>query len=193
MKNPYCQKFCHFQIFFAKKLPQIRQTVVENWGLKGPTLFFVCLLYSPLKNADFISQAYRWNALTVDDVTSTLSDLWPWFPRVPCLPQGPLSSPGPLCLSSVSPPGCIVSLCQGFVWSRNPGVLEKMTATGNESNDLSLSESTDFEDNDKTSDSNSVLQSSAEPQQLGSSQIDQNLSKSCFSSDESFIRLGWWW
>jgi len=59
-------------------------------------------------------------------------------------------------------------------------VLEKMTATGNESNDLSLSESTDFEDNDKTSDSNSVLQSSAEPQQLGSSQIDQNLSKKLF-------------
>jgi len=31
-------------------------------------------------------------------------------------------------------------------------VLEKMAATGNESNDLSLSESTDFGGNDKTSD-----------------------------------------
>ena len=51
-----------------------------------------------------------------------------------------------------------------------------MAATGNESNDLSLSESTDFEENDKTSDSSSVLQSSPEPQHLGSPGTDQNLS-----------------
>jgi len=55
-----------------------------------------------------------------------------------------------------------------------------MAATGNESNDLSLSDSTDFEDYDKTSDSSSVLQSSPEPQQLGSPQTDQNLSKDVY-------------
>jgi len=58
--------------------------VVENWGLKRPALFFVCLLHSPLKNAHFISEAYHWNAPTVDDVTSTLSG--------PCSP-GPLVFP----------------------------------------------------------------------------------------------------
>jgi len=51
-----------------------------------------------------------------------------------------------------------------------------MPATGNESNDLSLSESTDFGENDKTSDSSSVLQSSPELQHLGSPGTDQNLS-----------------
>jgi len=51
-----------------------------------------------------------------------------------------------------------------------------MAAIGNESNDSSLSESINFEDNDKTSDSSSVLQSSPEPQQLGSPGTDQNLS-----------------
>ena len=61
--------------------------VVGNRGLSGHALFFVCFLYSPLKNAHFISQAYHWNAPTVDDVTSTLSDLWPLFPRFSCLPQ----------------------------------------------------------------------------------------------------------
>jgi len=55
-----------------------------------------------------------------------------------------------------------------------------MAATGNESNELSLSESTDFEHYDKTSDSSSVLQSSSEPQHLGSSQTDQNISKKLF-------------
>ena len=41
-------------------------------------------------------------------------------------PQGPLSSPGSLCvsqhlcLSSVSPPCCIVSLCRGFVQKSKP-------------------------------------------------------------------------
>jgi len=55
-----------------------------------------------------------------------------------------------------------------------------MAATGNESNDLSLSESTDFENYEKTSVSISVLQSSPEPQQLGSPQTDQNLSKDVY-------------
>ena len=71
-----------------------------------------------------------------------------------------------------------------------------MAATGNESNNLSLSESTDFEDNDKTSDSSSVLQSSPEPQQLGSPGNDQNLSnpvneqmKVSSSPAESFFDL----
>ena len=54
--------------------------------------------------------------------------------------------------------------------------LKKIAATGNENNDISLSESTDFGDNDKTSDSSSVLQSSPEPQHLGSPGTDQNLS-----------------
>jgi len=58
--------------------------------------------------------------------------------------------------------------------------LKKMADTGNECNELSLSESTGFEDYDKTSDSSSVLQSSPKPQQLGSSQTDQNLSKKLF-------------
>jgi len=89
--------------------------VVGNRWLSGPALFFVCFLYSPLKNVHFISQAYHWNAPTVDDVTSTLSDLWPRvFPGVPLL------SLEPLCLSSVSPPCCIVSLCRGFVWKSKP-------------------------------------------------------------------------
>jgi len=47
--------------------------VAGNWGLKGPAFFFVCLLYLLLKNAHLISQAYHWNAPTIDDVTSTLS------------------------------------------------------------------------------------------------------------------------
>ena len=50
-----------------------------------------------------------------------------------------------------------------------------MAAIGIESKDLSFSESTDFVDNDKTSDSSSVLQSSPEPQQLGNPGTDQNL------------------
>ena len=44
---------------FCKKI-----AVVGNRGLSGPALFFVCFLYSPLKNAHFISQAYhvtRWH------------------------------------------------------------------------------------------------------------------------------------
>jgi len=41
----------------SKKI--LSQQVVGNWGLKDPALFFVCLLYSPLKNAHFISQAYH--------------------------------------------------------------------------------------------------------------------------------------
>ena len=36
------------------------------------------------------------------------------------VPQSPLSSLGLLCLSSVSPPCCIVSRCQGFVWKSKP-------------------------------------------------------------------------
>jgi len=55
-----------------------------------------------------------------------------------------------------------------------------MAAAGNESNDLRLSESTAFEDYDKTSDLSSVLQSSPELQQLGSPQTDQNLSKDVY-------------
>ena len=51
-----------------------------------------------------------------------------------------------------------------------------MAVTGNESDDLSFSESTDFGDNDKTSDSSSVLQSSPEPLHLGSPGTDENLS-----------------
>jgi len=46
-----------------------------------------------------------------------------------------------------------------------------MAATDNESNNSSF-----IEDNDKTSDSSSLLQSSPEPQQVGSPGTDQNLS-----------------
>jgi len=55
-----------------------------------------------------------------------------------------------------------------------------MAATGKESNDLKLSESTYFEEYDKTSYSSSVLQSSPELQQLVSPQTDQNLSKDVY-------------
>jgi len=51
-----------------------------------------------------------------------------------------------------------------------------MAVTGNDSNDLSFSESTDFGDNDKTSDSSSVVQSLPEPLHLGSPGTDKNLS-----------------
>jgi len=53
-----------------------------------------------------------------------------------------------------------------------------MAATGNETHYLSFLESSrDFE---RTSESSSLLQSSPEPQQVGSSQTDQNLSKKLF-------------
>jgi len=55
-----------------------------------------------------------------------------------------------------------------------------MAGTGNESNDL-LSESSFIEDFDQSSESSSLLQSSPEPQQVGSPGTDQNLSKKlCF-------------
>jgi len=50
-----------------------------------------------------------------------------------------------------------------------------MAATGNESNDLSF-----IKGFDQTSESSSLLQSSTEPQQVGSPQTDQNLSKKLF-------------
>jgi len=68
-------------------------------------------------------------------------------------------------------------------------VLEKMAASGNENFNLSFFKSS--RDFDRTSDSSSVFQCSPEPQQLGSPQTDQIYQKSCFSSDESYIRL-WW-
>ena len=53
--------------------------------------------------------------------------------------------------------------------------LKKMAARGSESNDL-LSESSFIEDFVQTSESSSLLQSSPEPQQVGRSGTDQNLS-----------------
>jgi len=58
--------------------------------------------------------------------------------------------------------------------------LKKMAAPGNESDDLRFSESTDIDDYDGTSGSSSKFQSSPEPQQVGSPQTDQNLSKAVY-------------
>jgi len=80
--------------------------VVGNWGLRGPALFFVCLLYHLLNDAQ--------NCIGIP------------HPRAPCLSQGPSVflwvSLSVLILESLEQefwilpdPCCIVSLYRGFV------------------------------------------------------------------------------
>jgi len=85
-----------------------------DWAVPLFSLFVFYIHRS--KSAHFISQAYHWNAPTVDDVTSTLSYLWPLFPRAPCLPKDFSVFPS----TSVSPPCCIGSLFRGFVLKSKP-------------------------------------------------------------------------
>jgi len=58
--------------------------------------------------------------------------------------------------------------------------LKEMATSGNESIVSRFSELSDIEDYDRTSDSSSVFHSSPEPQQVGSPQTDQNLSKAVY-------------
>jgi len=48
-----------FTMFLETCMQVYSRVVVGNWGLRFTALFFVCLLYSPLKNAHFISQTYH--------------------------------------------------------------------------------------------------------------------------------------
>jgi len=96
---------------FPPWLKPLVTPVVGNRGLSGPALFFVCYYIHRSKNAHFISQAYP----TVDDVTSTLSDLWPCSPEPLVFPRTPLpvlSFPSLLHCQSVSRFCLKVETCQ---------------------------------------------------------------------------------